>query len=322
MCARQGSRRHAPSTQAAPAGHARVHAPQWVRSELVSVHWLPQSLRVPEQVQAPFTHVVPPLQLCPQLPQFDASVRTSTQAAPQRVPWVHDAWHDPAEQTVPAAHRFAHDPQRDGFVSRFVHVPAHADCGGGQRHEPATHSKPGAHAFPQAPQLPMSVLRSTHARPQTASDPVHPSTHAPARQTSPSAHATPHAPQFDGSELVSLHVEPQRWRPAGHAHDPPAQTSSSAHATPHAPQLEGSATRSTHASEQLVRPGEHAAAQRPRSQTGAAPPQPVPHPPQFLGSVRSATHAPPHASFPLGHVQAPCEQTWLALHVVAHLPQW
>jgi hypothetical protein len=63
-------------------------------------------------------------------------------------------------------------------------------------------------AMAHAPQLPLSVIRLTHAVPQSVVPVGHVVVHTPLTHVAPVAHALPQAPQLAGSLVVSTHALP------------------------------------------------------------------------------------------------------------------
>lgn len=142
------------------------------------------------------------------------------------------------------------------------------------------------------------------------------------------AHTVPQSPQFCSSTLTFVQTAAPPPA-AGHDLKPPAQAhwlalqiSPLSHFIPQPPQLAGLLTV-------LVQTGgvPHSSVfcgqpQIPPAQT-RPPLQTMPQPPQLLASVSVDTQAFAHLVSPAAQsvLHAPCEQTCVLLHAVAHLPQ-
>jgi hypothetical protein len=108
----------------------------------------------------------------PQLPQFAASVATSTQRPSQSVPpaMPHIPAHAPAEQTCPPTQALPQVPQFSGSFRRSAHVDvlhvasgaAHVTTVAFGVHSPAEQNSPTAQPRLQAPQFDESFRRSAH----------------------------------------------------------------------------------------------------------------------------------------------------------------
>jgi hypothetical protein len=213
---------HAPLVQVAVAlagaGHALLHAPQWLGVERVSTSQPSAGLLLqsPKPVlqaepQAPPVQVAVALartgQALPQRPQWFVSVagRTSqplpawrsqsAEPAAQRYPQV------PAAQTgaalVRAGQVTPHMPQFDGSMLVGTHALLHRVCWAGQlgTQAPLVHTCPLGQAALHAPQWARSVWVSRQVPPQLVSPAPHEVTHMPAEHTCPAPHAMPQAPQ-------------------------------------------------------------------------------------------------------------------------------
>jgi hypothetical protein len=120
----------------------------------------------PLHEHVPALHISPELQVVPQVPQLEVSVRWSRQVVPQQICVV-------ASQLV---------------------LP--------QTHWPPMHFSPDAHACPHCPQLVGSLSSGAQRLPQQTSPPLHTlplQVHCPPAQTSGDAQAFPQVPQFASS---------------------------------------------------------------------------------------------------------------------------
>jgi hypothetical protein len=105
-----------------------------------------------------------PAQAALHAPQWRGSRAVSTQAALQFiVPLAQESLHAPAEQTLPAAQLFSHEPQCFGSLPTSMHSPSQSTYGARQvvRHCPASQvaRPPGGdtHTLPHPPQFATSA---------------------------------------------------------------------------------------------------------------------------------------------------------------------
>lgn len=93
-----------------------------------------------------------------------------------------------------------------------------------------------AQAVPHFPQFDRSLVRSTHAPPQSANPALHATPQVPAPQAGAAlgvvGHAAPQLPQFCGSEATATQEPVQLLCPTGHVdlHMPPEHASPAAQA--------------------------------------------------------------------------------------------
>jgi hypothetical protein len=182
-----------PAEQTWLAVHVVPQAPQFVGSLCVSVQ-TPLQRRPPlKQAQAPFWHVVPPLDsLTQELPQAVSPVPQDS----EHVLLVH-CWLP--VQTTP------HPPQSLTFDVVSTHAPLHSVCPAGQVHAPATQLAAVPQVTPQPPQSRSSVCRLTQALLQLVRPVPQFRVQTPAEQTWPVVHTVPQAPQSLGSLERSTH---------------------------------------------------------------------------------------------------------------------
>ena len=190
-----------------------------------------------------------------------------------------------------------HPPQWAESVSVFVQLPEHSVSPLEHSQALSTQVVPPPHTAAQLPQFESSLEVSTHAPPQSVSEPAQLESHVPSEQTSPLAHAVPHAPQWLASLLVSVHAPAQSVSPVGQPQLPPRQSSSGRHAKSHAPQWASSLPTSTHPPPQSVSPDPQDPAHAPLEQTSPLA-HAVPHAPQFIGSLSVTTQTSPQSVSP------------------------
>jgi hypothetical protein len=75
---------HAPRLQICPLAQTTLHAPQWLGSDVESMHAPSHATRpaAHESAHAPLLHTVPAAQTLPHAPQFFGSLVTLTHASP------------------------------------------------------------------------------------------------------------------------------------------------------------------------------------------------------------------------------------------------
>jgi hypothetical protein len=210
--------RHCPLQRTWPPGQSAVQTPRR-QNGLVDEHlWLqrPQlsgsdagsrQVLVPHRNaaghfrHAPLTHSASALQRVLQVPQWAASLCTSTHPAfPQSEPDLQRL-HCPATQK-PFRHRRLHVPQLLESLLRSRQLAPQRVRPAGQAgctHVPALHVAPTGQCCPHAPQLVGLLVRSTHCPPQ---------------QVRPAGQTTPQAPHDVESDCVSRHVPLQHDWPA------------------------------------------------------------------------------------------------------------
>jgi hypothetical protein len=126
------------------------------------------------------------------------------------------------------------------------------------RQTPETHATLVPQLFPHEPQFDASVLRLTHALPQSDCPDGHDEvTQLPPMQLCVPEHVVPQPPQFIRSVIVFTHEPPHAMRPPGHTHALPMHIWPVAHAMPQVPQFDGSVAVFTHEPEQSEVPLGH-----------------------------------------------------------------
>jgi hypothetical protein len=104
--------------------HAVPHAPQLLKSLLVSTHLSLQFVIPAGHEHVPFVHTPPAGHLLVQAPQLLVLLERSMQALPQFVwPGGHSVVHWPPAQTWPVAQVVPHAPQFDGSLLVSTHAP-------------------------------------------------------------------------------------------------------------------------------------------------------------------------------------------------------
>jgi hypothetical protein len=139
---------HLPAWQSAVSPpHLAPHAPQSSGSLPSWLHFPSQDVWPWTQVHIPATQLLPVGHASPHLPQFIASVDSSTQSEPHWLrPTAQAASHAPFEQTSPIAQAWPQDPQLVASVAVSVQVPPHVASVpghvaviGGSPHSPLMH---------------------------------------------------------------------------------------------------------------------------------------------------------------------------------------
>ncbi len=166
-------------------------------------HAEPQAFGVAAgQAHAPATQACARLvQARPQVPQFEASVRVSTQAPAQLT--VPVGQHFPFEQVVPLAHEAPHAPQLSGSVVVSTQIPPPQFVRPVGQHVPLEQVGVAPEQMvPHVPQWAGSVARLTQASGQLSGHcaAVHP--HVPPVQTACGLHAVAQPPQCASSTSV------------------------------------------------------------------------------------------------------------------------